>query len=289
MTLNEFVDKYLGKKVDFDGAYGNQCVDLARFYWKEVCGIQQPKGVAGAADFWSNYSTDPILKDNFEKIVNTPEAVAQPGDVVVWNRNYGKFGHIAVCVSADMNNLSCFSQNDPSGALCGLKAYKYTNIYGWLRPKKATMTADEMIIKKTDFEKLVTKSSQLDEVLAKYQVADAQGLYNQIQGLNSRITDLTNQLGTAQAEVKNKEEINSRLEKNNIEKDDEINSLINRLDLKNNEIAQLGRDKGTLAIEVEQLKIQITTLKQANQQAGITKDSTIQQFADWVKNLFWKN
>ena len=34
MTLEEFVNKYIGRKVDFDGAYGAQCVDLFRQYNK---------------------------------------------------------------------------------------------------------------------------------------------------------------------------------------------------------------------------------------------------------------
>lgn len=29
MTLEEFVKKYNGKKVDYDNAYGAQCVDLS--------------------------------------------------------------------------------------------------------------------------------------------------------------------------------------------------------------------------------------------------------------------
>ncbi|WP_252722587.1 hypothetical protein [Treponema phagedenis] len=36
MSLDEFVKKYLGKKVDYDGHYGAQCVDLFRQYCKDV-------------------------------------------------------------------------------------------------------------------------------------------------------------------------------------------------------------------------------------------------------------
>jgi hypothetical protein len=54
--------------------------------------------VPGAADFWTNYDTDPILNQNFSKIVNTPEFIPQEGDVAIWNRKMGAgFGHIAVC------------------------------------------------------------------------------------------------------------------------------------------------------------------------------------------------
>jgi archaellum component FlaC len=132
------------------------------------------------------------------------------------------------------------------------------------------MTSSEMIIKKTDFERLVTKSSHLDEVLAKYQVADVEGLYRYIGGINSRSTDLTNQLGTAQAEVKNKEEIIGRIQSQVLILEDDKNQLESRLDTCQNEITQLGKDKGNLAIEVEQLKIQVATLRQQLTEAGVT-------------------
>ncbi len=47
MTLDEFVKKYLGKKVDYDGQYGAQCVDLFRQYCKDVLGIPHTGGVIG--------------------------------------------------------------------------------------------------------------------------------------------------------------------------------------------------------------------------------------------------
>lgn len=135
MTLQQFIDKYLGKQVDFDGAYGGQCVDLFRQYNKEVLNIPQPKGVTGAADFWSNYDTDQNLKNNFDKLVNTPDFIPVAGDVMIWTRRYGPYGHIAIVTQADINQFTCFSQNDPTGQPCILKIYKYVNVYGVLRPK----------------------------------------------------------------------------------------------------------------------------------------------------------
>lgn len=135
MTYAEFRAKYLGKKVDYDLAYNSQCVDLIRFYWKEVFAISQPKGVTGAKDFWTNYETDPNLKNNFDKILNTPNAVPKQGDIVIWSGSYGKYGHIAICDQADVNSLICLSQNDPLGRETHLKTYNYNFIYGWFSPK----------------------------------------------------------------------------------------------------------------------------------------------------------
>lgn len=39
MTYNDFINKYLGKAVDFNGAASSQCVDLAEAYFYEVFGI----------------------------------------------------------------------------------------------------------------------------------------------------------------------------------------------------------------------------------------------------------
>lgn len=39
MLYNDYKAKWLGKKVDFDNAYGFQCVDLARHYHKDMFGF----------------------------------------------------------------------------------------------------------------------------------------------------------------------------------------------------------------------------------------------------------
>ena len=39
MTYNDFINKYLGKAVDYDRVAGVQCVDLADQYLKDIFGI----------------------------------------------------------------------------------------------------------------------------------------------------------------------------------------------------------------------------------------------------------
>jgi len=129
MTLQQFVDKYNGKLVDYDGAYGGQCVDLYRMYVKEVLGLAQTPLVVGAKDIWTNETK------GFEKIANTPTGVPSVGDVMIWGAKYGPYGHVAIVTSADVNRFTCFSQNDPSGALCAYKNYAtYGPTLGWLHP-----------------------------------------------------------------------------------------------------------------------------------------------------------
>ena len=62
MTLIEFVNRYLGKKVDFDGHYGAQCVDLFRQYNRDVLGNERTESVVGAKDLVLQYEKLPLEK-----------------------------------------------------------------------------------------------------------------------------------------------------------------------------------------------------------------------------------
>src|SRR3990167_857740 len=131
MILDEFIKKYNGKGIDYDGAFGNQCMDLYRQYVKEVLGFPQSPAVVGAKDVWDTY-----LKTHYTKVGNTPEGFPNKGDVIIWGKTYGPFGHIAVCIEADINKLKVFGQNDPLGTLCQERVYNYNHILGWLKPIK---------------------------------------------------------------------------------------------------------------------------------------------------------
>lgn len=135
MFLNEFINKYNGQKVDFDGAYGAQCVDLFRLFNKEVLEIEQPKGVKGAKDFWSNYDTDSVLQANFDRIANTPEFVPILGDIAVFYND--THGHISICTgeNSDTKVFESFDQNFPYNYPCRKVQHNYSKFYGVLRPK----------------------------------------------------------------------------------------------------------------------------------------------------------
>lgn len=113
MLLDDFVNKYKGKKVDFDGVYGVQCVDLFRQYAKECLGIAEHTGscttTGGAKDLFFDYNKMPIEKKYFSRITNKSYI---PGDVAIWNSTEkNKYGHIAI-ILAELNNcLIVFEQN----------------------------------------------------------------------------------------------------------------------------------------------------------------------------------
>ena len=134
MTLAQFVEKWNGKGIDYDGHYGFQCVDLYRQYVQEVLQVPQSPGVTGAKDIWNSY-----LTEHYDRVSNSPDGIPEPGDIMIWGSDYGQYGHVAVITEANKDTFTCFSQNDPLGALCGLKKYSKWGL-GWLHPKPKVNT-----------------------------------------------------------------------------------------------------------------------------------------------------
>ena len=258
MTLEQFKAKWLGKPADFDGQYGNQCVDLYRFYVKEVLGFPQSPGVGGASEIWD--SADP---NYYDFIFNTPMGTPQSGDIVIWNRKMGGgFGHVAIALDgSSITNLKLLETDGTTGTgLVQLKDRSYSNVIGWLHPKENM--ANELETCMADRLKFWQERDTAR--------ADLEALNTQIAGYKSRITDLTNQLGTAQAEVKNREEQISRLKVDMLTLEEGVKRLTDQVYLKQQEINQAVQDKATLAIEVEQLKVQVETLKSQATQGEVT-------------------
>jgi hypothetical protein len=151
MTLSEFVEKYKGKPVDFDGAYGAQCVDLARQYFREVWELpKQPEGVVGAKDFYFLHNWRPIQKE-FCECTECPFGGVPPvGSVVIFNASpTNQYGHIGICVEADKNRMMVFEQNGienekalkegrpQKGAYIG--TWSYDRLAGWLTKKETAL------------------------------------------------------------------------------------------------------------------------------------------------------
>jgi len=127
--LDDFIKKWDGKGIDFDGAFSTQCVDLYRQYVKEVLGYPQSPPVAGAKDIWDAY-----LPEYFKRIENTPNGVPDKGDIVIFGTTLGKFGHVSIFVEGNATKFISFDQNYPSGSLCHLQGHTYSGVIGWLKP-----------------------------------------------------------------------------------------------------------------------------------------------------------
>lgn len=95
MNYNEFIKKYLGKSIDYDGVAGVQCVDLIKLYLDKVYKIKAGSW-GNAKDYFINFDKLPI-KNSFEKIVNTANFIPVKGDICVWGTGLGnKYGHVAI-------------------------------------------------------------------------------------------------------------------------------------------------------------------------------------------------
>ena len=188
MNTQEFFDKYNNKPINYDGAFGNQCMDVYRQYCKEL-GLTQSPGVNGAKDVWNTFR-----KEDFTQIVNTPTGVPQKGDVVIWGVGIGTFGHIAIFDRGDTNSFTSFDQNYPvqgyidtkgnhiGTGVCHFQNHSYTGVLGWLRPK-ATVQPTPQVVTITD----QTKIPQIDNL--------------EVQAIRSRLNDQASTINTLNASV----------------------------------------------------------------------------------------
>jgi hypothetical protein len=141
MTFDEFINKWNGKPVDFDGVYPNQCMDLMHQYAYEVLGITDKTVLARpwAARVWTEFGWPQF----FDKIINTPNGIPQKGDIMIWKEalNYVPalghgYGHVSMVTEANVWNFKSFDANWPTGSLPHIQWHNYNYVWGWLRPKK---------------------------------------------------------------------------------------------------------------------------------------------------------
>lgn len=133
MDTKQFVDKYLGQKVDADGFYGAQCVDLFRQFNKDVFGFPHTGGVEGAKDLWENYGKLPEEKKYYEQI-RKEGTIPLEGDVVVFGKTTSnKYGHVAIVLWASRKVLVVLEQDGLKQDGAKVVARNYDNVLGYLR------------------------------------------------------------------------------------------------------------------------------------------------------------
>ena len=209
MTFQDFINKWNGKGIDFDGYYGDQCMDLMHQYCVEVLGLVDGRILAApsAKDVYLNFN-NVLGHENFDKIDNTPTGVPQNGDIMFWGTGIGPYGHVAVFVEGDSNKFRSFDQNFPTDSKCHIQEHTYKGVLGWLRGKTnavmATITQVELdeIIKARDdnwnsFQEEKANVSKLTEDLKKEQV-NSQTYLDQLQKITEEEKNTTEQLLTAQ-------------------------------------------------------------------------------------------
>ena len=135
MTLAEFAAKYTGQKVDYDKAYGPQCVDLFRQYCADVIGCPHTGTVEGAKELWERFSQNDEKK-YFSRF--TPWFI-QPGDVAIWDATAtNKYGHVAIVLLADNKTKQLLVMEQDGFKKDGTKltVRGYENLIGVLRRKE---------------------------------------------------------------------------------------------------------------------------------------------------------
>ena len=113
INLEQFIQKWKGKRNDYDKAYGYQCVDLIKQYTLEVFNIRLWSFWGSAKTGWKN-SFKTFTSNIWEKIPNNPKdpnQVPQTGDIIFWNK--WRYGHVAVVVQwyKGSNKIKILEQN----------------------------------------------------------------------------------------------------------------------------------------------------------------------------------
>ena len=132
MTLWEFVQKNVKVKVDFDKAYGCQCVDLFRQYCQDVLETPHTGAVEGAKDLFLNYENLPKEVTYFKRIKGI--SGLKSGDVIIWDETKtNKYGHVAIFLCKDGSNLIVLEQNGFTQDGVKISTRTITGILGYLR------------------------------------------------------------------------------------------------------------------------------------------------------------
>ena len=137
MKLDEFINKYVNTKVDFDNIYGAQCVDLFRQYCKDVLCIPHTGSCSttgGAKDLFIDYSKMPLEQKYFNALKTK---TIKYGDVIIWDStSTNKYGHVAILISRiDEKTILVFEQNGIKQDGAKLSTRNIDNVLGILRFK----------------------------------------------------------------------------------------------------------------------------------------------------------
>lgn len=133
-AAQNFISQYNNKYLDYDGAYGAQCVDLYNFYTTRFAGGDPMMGRVGyAADIFNNY--DP------KAFTRLGAGTGRMGDVAVFNFGPGTpSSHVAIVVGDNGNGtLRVLQSNATAQGSAGnsiISNISKATLMGYLRPTK---------------------------------------------------------------------------------------------------------------------------------------------------------
>lgn len=112
ISFDDFKNKWLGQRVNYDGVDDYQCVDLIRQYFLECFDLPGGGGVPSAINYWT--TTPQAVLTKFNQVSNSE---AQKGDVVIlWGLPGNPHGHIGIATGGlTATTLELFEQNGSKG------------------------------------------------------------------------------------------------------------------------------------------------------------------------------
>jgi LysM repeat protein len=140
ISLEQFINTIVGKSIDFDCAYGYQCVDLFNFYNADVIGAPfiSTNATGGARDIWEAPN---VVRDEFYQAL-APAVPFEPRDVLVYGPPHGRaivngqqvfYGHVAVYIG----NGQVINQNGRRGEVVSIDPVFKNGLLGILRPRSS--------------------------------------------------------------------------------------------------------------------------------------------------------
>ena len=275
MTLNEFIIKWQGEKIDFDGVYPNQCMDLAHQYYVDVLGLTDARILAApsAKQVYLNFSNI-YGNQYFEKIDNTPTGTPKEGDIVFFSS--GTYGHVCIFIEGDTNKFHSFDANWPVGTLPHVQEHTYGYCLGWLRYKS---NAVDVLT-----ECRLARDSHWTDLMKIKDALVVTGEYSltKLLGRVDMLSQFEVEVGRKDKQIK---EANTQISK--LETDIKALQEANEVNLKANQLLQVKIDEQAQTIqgqgqEIKSLSRALSELKNTNQ------EPELKGFLRWLHNLIIK-
>lgn len=268
MTAQEYLDTYQGQSLLYnqsDPSLRGQCVQGVCFY---VDANGKPVIWADAYVWWSGNQ----YPDAYERIPNTPDAVPQAGDIIIWGPTLpgsGGAGHIAVCLQP-FPGTGTFESVDQNwgGKTVHKVTHTYAYVVGWLRFKNAAAPApapapsegDEMIT-------TAEQATQLYKMLRPNYSGPTQGELDAT--VNKRT--FAQFLNDAQAEIATR--------------DAHFSAEEQQLVTDSNEIGQLTQTIAQLKAAQDQPAAQPAAASAPQNQATAAKPNPVWSFVSWLLRI----
>lgn len=159
MNYKEFRDKYINKRIDFDKAYGYQCVDLILQYCNEVFSISNP-WVWNAK---TSLTWNTTLNKEFDRIDYKSGVIPLVWDVVIWNSTKtNPYWHIWIVDYWTNSSKLCVIEQNASkgdGSWTGKDAVtyrekSYNNVACFFRHKNTSNLINTIM---TNYKEIFTK------------------------------------------------------------------------------------------------------------------------------------